>query len=342
MRKTLFLLTFFLVFFCTESKAQDWTSNGDTLFREKPVIIGSNTGSENSILSLISKYDSPEGGGYGLINKHSSSLSYLQFRSRGRVGYSSAWYSQAQSAAFAGTNYLKTDHAGQLDSHSSGGLFVLEFDDYRPYSSYLSTTHYLGGSYSTIRGNILGYPNNFVISAVIGQDQIRNDSTFAGYFEGRGFFSDNVGFGTVKPTAKVEVADGDVYISDIDKGIIMKSPDGNCWKGILDNTGMLSFSPVQCPDAILPSSSPELKSSEGSVSLYPNPAGDDVSIEINDSRSTQMYYSIVNIDGKELEAGFIEGNKYTLDVGNFNSGVYLVNITDVNGDIISTKKLIKE
>ena len=56
-----------------------------------------------------------------------------------------------------------------------------------------------------------------------------------------------VGLGTEDPKAKLEVTDGDIYISDIDKGIIMKSPDGNCWRGVLDNSGSLSFSGVVCP-----------------------------------------------------------------------------------------------
>lgn len=41
----------------------------------------------------------------------------------------------------------------------------------------------------------------------------------------------NIGIATPEPKARLEVADGDVYISDIGKGIIMKSPDGNCWRG---------------------------------------------------------------------------------------------------------------
>jgi hypothetical protein len=56
-----------------------------------------------------------------------------------------------------------------------------------------------------------------------------------------------VGFGTKNPKAKVEVADGDVYISSIDKGIIMTSPDGQCWRGTINNSGVLEFSVVECP-----------------------------------------------------------------------------------------------
>ena len=56
-----------------------------------------------------------------------------------------------------------------------------------------------------------------------------------------------VGFGTKNPKAKVEIADGDVYISSIDKGIIMTSPDGQCWRGTVNNSGVLEFSAVECP-----------------------------------------------------------------------------------------------
>lgn len=56
-----------------------------------------------------------------------------------------------------------------------------------------------------------------------------------------------VGFGTKNPKAKVEIADGDIYISSIEKGIIMTSPDGKCWRGTINNSGILEFSSVECP-----------------------------------------------------------------------------------------------
>jgi hypothetical protein len=39
-----------------------------------------------------------------------------------------------------------------------------------------------------------------------------------------------VGIGTAAPAARLQVADGDVYIEDINNGVIMKSPNGNCWR----------------------------------------------------------------------------------------------------------------
>ena len=58
----------------------------------------------------------------------------------------------------------------------------------------------------------------------------------------------NVGIGTDNPKTKLQVTDGDIYVSDINRGIIMKSPDGTCWRGTLDNTGNLFFSPIDCPE----------------------------------------------------------------------------------------------
>jgi hypothetical protein len=57
----------------------------------------------------------------------------------------------------------------------------------------------------------------------------------------------NVGFNTKNPKAKIEVADGDIYISTINKGVIMTSPNGQCWRGIINDSGILEFSAVPCP-----------------------------------------------------------------------------------------------
>lgn len=58
----------------------------------------------------------------------------------------------------------------------------------------------------------------------------------------------NVGIGTLNPKSKLSVADGDVYIQDVDKGVIMKSPDGNCWRMTVQNSGQPKFIKIDCPD----------------------------------------------------------------------------------------------
>ena len=42
-------------------------------------------------------------------------------------------------------------------------------------------------------------------------------------------------------------SDGDVYLNDHTNGIIMTSPNGQCWKVTIDNTGSMSSALVICP-----------------------------------------------------------------------------------------------
>jgi len=48
-------------------------------------------------------------------------------------------------------------------------------------------------------------------------------------------------------TSKLSVKGGDVNIVDIGSGIIMKSPNGQCWRVTIDNSGGLSSTSVACP-----------------------------------------------------------------------------------------------
>jgi hypothetical protein len=57
----------------------------------------------------------------------------------------------------------------------------------------------------------------------------------------------NVGIGTTQPSAALQVANGDVYIENLNSGLIMKSPDGQCWRMTVDNSGNPVFSSITCP-----------------------------------------------------------------------------------------------
>ena len=57
----------------------------------------------------------------------------------------------------------------------------------------------------------------------------------------------NVGIGTTTPGAKLQVTGGDVYVTDIGTGLILKSPNGTCFRITVSNAGVLGTSSITCP-----------------------------------------------------------------------------------------------
>ena len=58
--------------------------------------------------------------------------------------------------------------------------------------------------------------------------------------------SNNVGVGTLTPKAKLQVTQGDLSFETIGTGVVIKSPNGNCWKITVSNTGVLTSVAVPC------------------------------------------------------------------------------------------------
>lgn len=49
----------------------------------------------------------------------------------------------------------------------------------------------------------------------------------------------NMGIGTQIPKSKLHVTEGDIYIEDVNRGVIMQSPDGRHWRFTVNNDGEL-------------------------------------------------------------------------------------------------------
>jgi hypothetical protein len=59
--------------------------------------------------------------------------------------------------------------------------------------------------------------------------------------------STSIGLGSTDPKAAIHITSGDVYLEDATKGVIMKSPDGGCWRMTVNNSGSPVFSRITCP-----------------------------------------------------------------------------------------------
>ena len=57
----------------------------------------------------------------------------------------------------------------------------------------------------------------------------------------------NVGIGATTPGAKLEVSGGDIFVNNSANGVILKAPNGGCWRITVDNSGNLTTTSVSCP-----------------------------------------------------------------------------------------------
>jgi len=156
------------------------------------------------------------------------------------------------------------------------------------------------------------------------------------------FEDGNLGIGTEQPATKLEITAGDVYINDLEKGIIMKSPDGKCWRGTLNNSGSLNFTLLEsCPDS--PSALPENNNSgkENDLKVYPNPTHDYLNVEVENLNHKSLTFSLIAESGKLVKTSIMSGNKTQFYIGDVKAGVYFVKVTGSKVEIRSEKVIIQ-
>nr|NQU90718.1 T9SS type A sorting domain-containing protein [Bacteroidota bacterium] len=153
------------------------------------------------------------------------------------------------------------------------------------------------------------------------------------------FNEGNVGIGTNNPIGKLQVSGGDIFIEDINSGIIMKSPDGQCWRGKLDNSGQLHFEQIDCDDLLVG----VVDSSPGNsplINIYPNPTGNRV-VVLMEKTFAGTHLEVTNLNGTKFYVEKIENSEFTIDLTRYASGIYVFNIIGLDGKLIASKKIIK-
>ncbi len=149
-----------------------------------------------------------------------------------------------------------------------------------------------------------------------------------------------IGIGTTEPKAKLQIAEGDIYISDITKGIIMKSPDGQCWKGTLNNDGILNFTLMYCPGSV--DQINETEKTNYNISVTPNPSIQYISLVTDKKEFKTIIYKIIDLHGKIVKEGKLRLNKGEINIEQFTNGLYILNIYNSRGEYLGSEKFIKE
>jgi hypothetical protein len=130
---------------------------------------------------------------------------------------------------------------------------------------------------------------------------------------------------------------GDVFLDDIQSGIIMKSPNGQCWRGIMTDQGSLNFTQIACPDE---NTAVNTYSDSQKLILYPNPTSGNLIVETEIS-GEQKELILCSIDGKILSRQKLVSEKTEINTEFYKSGTYMMQLVQNNKIVASEKLLIK-
>ncbi|MFZ6011351.1 MAG: hypothetical protein ACOYXT_13465, partial [Bacteroidota bacterium] len=130
---------------------------------------------------------------------------------------------------------VKTDY-GYLDVGAKN-------PDYAHFYTEMPYGFYFGGGPVTVNEQLIGYKASDLhlsTQSNINYQPVKRISIL----NANGF----VGIGTTQPKSQLQVESGDIYLKDANAGVIMKSPDQQCWRLTVSNAGAPVFVSVTCPD----------------------------------------------------------------------------------------------
>ncbi|MCK4662154.1 MAG: T9SS type A sorting domain-containing protein [Bacteroidales bacterium] len=78
------------------------------------------------------------------------------------------------------------------------------------------------------------------------------------------------------------------------------------------------------------------------ISIFPNPANEIINIEIKSQKIKSFDAEMYDIQGKLVFMKQYKSNLINIDISDLSKGIYLLKLKDETGNIIKTKKIVKE
>ncbi len=131
--------------------------------------------------------------------------------------------------------------------------------------------------------------------------------------------------------------DGDVFIEDINSGIIMKSPDGQCWRGKMDNSGSLVFEAVDCD--LLTKTDENKTIIQQQINIFPNPANEVITILVTEN-DKPLIVQILNMKSELVLSRTMQSEKIKIKTKKLLAGNYIIKISEETGKVVLTEKIV--
>lgn len=146
----------------------------------------------------------------------------------------------------------------------------------------------------------------------------------------------NMGIGVEEPQAKMHI-DGDLLFESNLNGIIMKSEDGNCWKGTISNNGELEFTQVDCESLV---SGNEAKIPQhADVFIYPNPTRGQINVEYTGNKK-DLRLEVKTIAGHLIGTHKINKGESNIELSNISDQLLIISVYTKKGALLSTNKVV--
>lgn len=277
--------------------------------------------------------------------KLNSETNYFSGEMAAYLPYTSSWSSQSLGFGVYGTLKIRQSKAAVYVSKSGAGHFVTTFDNYTTDGS---LTHYVYGTLGLIKGTISN-PDNGIFASVIGIDDVDSANTWAGYFEGRGYFEGKVGIGTTDISDATLTVNGNIKADNFLKSdgtslsVWNFNADGIDYSG--GNVGIGTDSPVSPLHVEKALFGPNKPPEELAVIF-----GHNTNTETSFANPIGIYGKVNGMNGKAVfgenlnslgYAGYFDGRGYFSGrVGIGTSGMVDAKLA-VNGKIIATEVEVK-
>ncbi|MEZ5045933.1 MAG: T9SS type A sorting domain-containing protein [Chitinophagaceae bacterium] len=142
--------------------------------------------------------------------------------------------------------------------------------------------------------------------------------------------------GTSTSSFTVVLNPGEMAVFYVDMSAIASAEDGVSWVTLTTSVGDMTFLFKSWPNETVNFNENNF------ATVYPNPATNFVSVNVNNSNIANMH--VVNVIGKRVASLKINpaiNNKIRYNMENLNNGIYMLQFTDSKGKLLGVKRITK-